>query len=73
MGTITKEIAEAIIAGSQEYANDGITKIVTYNNMFDGGLTYAAVFRRDYQMKYEESPACSNVRVVWREKKDPFG
>ncbi len=63
MATISKQIADDIIAGM--YPEDGCTKIVTYNNMFDGGLTYAAVFRRDNQFKYEQSPACHNVKVYW--------
>lgn len=66
MGTINHKIAEDIIAG--EYSEDGITKIVTYNNMFDGSLTYACVFRREDQLKYELSPACHNVKVIWTEE-----
>lgn len=66
MGTITEQIANEIMAG--KYAEDQPTKIVTYNNMFDGGLTYAVVFRRDDQMKYESSPACGNVKTIWTEK-----
>ena len=66
MASINKQIADDIIAG--KYPEDDCTKIVTYNNMFDGGLTYAAVFRRNYQNKYEESPACQNVRTYWTEK-----
>jgi len=63
MGTINREIAKDIIKGL--YPTDDTTKIVTYNNMFDGGLTFATVYRHEYQNKYEESPACHNVRVVW--------
>lgn len=67
MGTISKAIAEDIIAG--KYDEDGCTKIVTYNNMFDGTLTYAVVFYREDQMKYELSPACHNVKVIWQYNK----
>ena len=63
MGTITKQIAEDIMAG--KYAEDKPTKIVTYNNMFDGGLTYAVVFEREDQFKYERSGACDNVTTIW--------
>lgn len=66
MSTINKQIADDIIAG--KYPDEGVTKIVTYNNMFNGGLEYAAVHRRENQFKYEESPACSNVKVYWLEK-----
>lgn len=66
MGTISKIIADDIIAG--KYPEDDCTKIVTYNNMFDGSLTYACVFRREDQMKYELSPACHNVKTYWVSK-----
>lgn len=67
MGTISKPIAEAIIF-TKEYDDDGCTKVVTYRNMFDGGLTFAAVFRHENQNKYENSPACEKVSVVWTSK-----
>lgn len=67
MSSINREIAAAIIAG--KYDDDKPSKIVTYNNMFDGGLTFAVVFERDCQNKYEQSPACSNVSVVWTKAK----
>lgn len=66
MGTINHAIALDIVAG--EYEEDRPTKIVTYNNMFDGSLTYAVVFEHDDQMKYERSPACSNCKVWWTKK-----
>jgi hypothetical protein len=68
MSTLTKEICEDIIAGNGWYKGDrhtSYTKIVTYNNMFDGGLSFAAVTSRDYPNKYEESPACNNVQTYW--------
>jgi hypothetical protein len=66
MGTISKTIADEIIAGG--YAEDGIVKIVTYNNQFDGALTYACVHRRENINRYEESSACRNVQTIWTEK-----
>lgn len=66
MGTITEQIANEIMAG--KYAEDRPTKIVTYNNMFNGGLTYAVVFHHDDQMKYERSSACGNVKTIWTKK-----
>ena len=64
MGTINRKIAHDIIH-TNKYDSDNCTKIVTYNNMFDGGLTFAVVFKKDYQQKYEQSGACSNVQIVW--------
>lgn len=63
MGSINRKIAKDIIKGL--YPEDHTTKIVTYNNMFDGGLTFATVYRHEHQNKYEESPACHNVEIVW--------
>lgn len=63
MGTIAKQIADDIIAGN--YPKDKCVKIVTYNNMFDGGLTFAAVFAHENICRYEASPACSNVQTYW--------
>lgn len=66
MSTVSKQIVDDIIAG--KYADDEITKIVTYNNMFNGRLEYATVHRRENQLKYELSPACSNVKTYWLSK-----
>ena len=63
MGTINAKIAAEIMAGG--YAEDKPKKIVTYNNMFDRGLTYALVCAHEDQMRYEKSPACRNVKTVW--------
>jgi hypothetical protein len=63
MSTISKKIADDIIDG--KYPEDECTKIITYNNIFDGGLTYAAVFKHENQLKYELSPACFNVKTYW--------
>lgn len=67
MGTINQKIMDDIIAG--DYDDDNPTKIVSYNNMFDGSVTYALVCKHDYQMKYEESPACHNVRTIWTKER----
>ena len=66
MGTINLRIAEEVIAG--KYEDDQPTKIVTYNNMFNGDLTYALVCAHEDQLKYECSGACKNVNVYWTKK-----
>ena len=66
MGTISKKIADDIISG--KYPEDNCVKIVTYNNQFDGGLTYAAVYAHENPFKYEQADACSNVKTYWEEK-----
>jgi hypothetical protein len=67
MGSIAKKVAEEIIANDGVYETDPrCSKIVTYENMFDGGLTYAIVYPHEDQFKYERSPACNNVKVIWQ-------
>jgi hypothetical protein len=69
MATLTKGICQDVINGDYhdgpQGPYEGIVKIVTYNNMFNGGLEYASVHKKDYFMRYEESPACHNVKTVW--------
>ena len=70
MATVTKEICEEIITGNGWYRGDPVrvVKVVTYNNMFDGGLTWAIVYPDEDLMRYENSPACQNVKVIWEAK-----
>lgn len=64
MGTVNQAIAEKIIAGT-DYVNE-TQYVVTYNNQFDGGLEYATIGWRENPRRYHESPACHNVKVVWK-------
>jgi len=41
-----------------------VTKVVEYDNQW-GGRSTAILYAHHNQMKYEESPACSNVRTIW--------
>ena len=66
MGTITNRIADAIIHGHKEELIDETKFIITYNNMFDGSLTYAIIGWRDPDFKYHDSPACSNTKFIWK-------
>lgn len=70
MGTISKSVAEHLIAHEGHYEDDTqASKIVSYSNQFTGSTTYAVVYPRDYQFKYEESPACADVKVLWEASK----
>jgi hypothetical protein len=69
MGTINKAIADKIIAGT-DYV-DETQYIVTYNNVFDGGLEYATIGWRESATRYHDSPACRNVTVIWCHMKAP--
>lgn len=67
MGTITEKVAKQIISNDGHYEDDTrASKVVTYNNMFDGALTYAVVYPAEYFWRYEESPVCHNVKVLWQ-------
>jgi hypothetical protein len=67
MGTINKAIADKIINGTDFV--DETQYVVTYNNMFDGGLEYATIGWREDPLRYHASPACFNVEVVWSHPK----
>lgn len=65
MATISEEIAKKIIANDGYYEDDPrVSKVVKYNNAF-GGESWAIVYPHEFQMRYEESPSCANVQVLW--------
>ena len=67
MSSVPESIAREIIANDGYYLDDErVTQVVTYNNQFDGGLTYALVYGRNNPRKYHDSPACLNVRAIWQ-------
>jgi hypothetical protein len=70
MSTINKTIADEIITHKGYYPGDHtkVTKIVTYNNMFNGGLEYACVYSHENPYRYEGSPACIDVKTYWEIK-----
>ena len=64
----SREQVDEIIAAN---GRDGVVKIVQYNNMFDGGLTYGLVFKTDGKRgynRYEESLACGNAKILWEKQ-----
>ena len=67
MSTLTKEICETIIVNDGYYPGDRVaySHIVTYNNMFNGGLSWAAIRVDEDPRRYHNSEACSNVQVYW--------
>ena len=69
MSTIdNKEIINLIIKYNGVYLGDEhlppVTKIVEYDNQW-GGHSTALIYKNENQNKYEESPACRNVRAIW--------
>lgn len=72
MSTVDKEIADEVIAKNGYYHPEDprVRKVVTYNNQFNGKLEYAVVYVNQNSMKYENSPACRNVKVIWEATSD---
>jgi hypothetical protein len=66
MGTVSKEIADRVIAG--EYAEDGVVKIVRYDNAF-GGENYGLIMEDQNLDTYRESGFVQNPTVYWEKKK----
>lgn len=69
MATIdAPEIVQNIIDHDGWYDGDRteprVVKVVSYLNQW-GNTSQAIVYERDNYMRYEESPACRNVKVIW--------
>lgn len=66
MATVSEKIAKEIIDNDGYYKDDPrVMKVITYENDFNGGLSYALVYPGEDYFRYEKSPRCHNVRVVW--------
>lgn len=62
MGTVSKSIADRIIAG--EYPEDGAVKIIKYTNAW-GGEAYGVVCAEDNPDKYHASEYIIDPEVYW--------
>lgn len=63
MSTVSKSIADAIIAG--RYSRDNPTRIVEYTNAW-GGLAYGVTFNNQSLDTYlNESPYIRNPKIYW--------
>lgn len=69
MATVSKEIADDIIAG--KYDEDGCYKVVEYTSPLSGGLAYGALFEGDHPDKYAASMFIVNPRVYWESPNAP--
>lgn len=65
MGTVSKKIADDIIAGKYAEEDGWPVRIVEYTNMFDGSLSYGVEQRESERGKYSASPSVINPRVYW--------
>jgi hypothetical protein len=67
MGSITAQTAKEIIAADGHYYDDPkAAKVVVYTTP-EGQEQHAIVYPHEYRMRYEESPWCLNVRVLWED------
>ena len=64
-------IVADIIANDGWYQGDKtetrVVKVVSYLNQW-GGTSTAVVYENDNYMRYETSPPCRNVQVLWEAK-----
>ena len=66
MATVTKTIADDIIAG--KYDEDNIVKIVKYTNFFNGGDAYGIVQAGQDPDMYRPSAYVINPELYWEKK-----
>ena len=69
MATISKELAEKIIANDGYYSDDPrVMQVVRYDN-FEGLPAYAILYDQDVRAdRYRPSPYVNNPEIIWRAK-----
>lgn len=65
MATVSKEIADDIIAG--KYDEDGCYKIVEYTNQW-GRQSYGALYPSDHPDRYHVTEFVINPKTYWEKK-----
>jgi len=67
MATVSKEIAEQIIAQNGYYSDDPrVNQVVKYDNAF-GGESWAILYEQDVAMdRYHETEFVRNPQIIWR-------
>ena len=69
MSTVSKSIADEIVAGNRYYPGDEhmppVVKIVKYQNCFDGGDAYGLIYRGQGRDMYKETEFVRNPVTVW--------
>jgi len=66
MSTVSKSIADRIIAGEFDTDQPLITEIIQYNNIFDGGLAYKLIYDGQNYKAYLHVPSMLNPRLYWQ-------
>lgn len=66
MATVSKELAEQIIAADGYYATDPrVMQVVKYDNAF-GGESWAILYEQDVAInRYAETAYVRNPQIVW--------
>ena len=67
MSSISKEIALELVAGKGHYLDDPVASKVLVYTTPEGQEQHAVVYPHQYRMRYEESPWCYDVRVLWED------
>lgn len=69
MATVSKELADQIIASDGYYSTDPrVMQVVKYDNAF-GGTCYAILYQQDVDIdRYAPSPYVRNPKVIWEAK-----
>lgn len=71
MATVSKAIADQIIANDGYYPGDPRVKmVIEYNNQFNGEVAYAIIYPHDDPLRTIDSPAVINPRIIWQAQKD---
>lgn len=65
MATVSKEIADAVIAANGQYKGDEpVVKVVEYDNAY-GGKGYGLVYAHDDPDKYRATEWVRNPKTIW--------
>jgi hypothetical protein len=68
MPTVSKEIADVIVAKQGRYEDDPlVVKVVEYDNLW-GGQGYGLVYAGDNPDNYQASPYVLKPRVYWKKE-----
>jgi hypothetical protein len=70
MSTVGKDTADKIVAG--EFKGDRPTRIVKYQNIFNGGDAYGVTFDKQDKDTYLFAGACLNPQIYW-DVEDGYG
>lgn len=70
MSTVSKAIADEVIAGNGMYPGDRIrvVKVVKYKNAFDGSPAYGLIYEAQPLDMYKESTWIIGPVVIWEYK-----